>query len=154
MGSATDWERDNEATLNAIKEAMANSDPYLAGEILERLAPHPVGENVQVKEKALASLASREVEVIDPRTKQLNNPDGPAVIKSNGTRRWYTAGMLHNESGPAILRLSGEVEYYYLGTKCQNAQELDAIVQRAKEHAAKSTHVRTVQNSPIPVGNE
>ncbi|MCR4377496.1 MAG: hypothetical protein NUV50_05310 [Rhodospirillales bacterium] len=151
MGSATDWERDNEATLNAIKEAMANSDPYLAGEILERLAPHPVGENVRVKEKALASLASREVEVIDPRTGQLDNPDGPAVIKSNGTRRWYTAGMLHNESGPAILRLSGEVEYYYLGTKCQNAQELDTIVEKAKKHAVKTTHVRsTPQNGSTP----
>ena len=146
MGSATDWERDNEANLHAIAEAMANNDPFLAEEILERIAPHPTGENVRIKEMALASLSSREVEVIDPRTGKLDNPYGPAVIKNNGTRKWYTAGMLHNESGPAVVKLSGEVEYYYLDTRCKSAAELDAIVEKARKHAARTSHVRTSQS--------
>lgn len=149
MSTATEWLRDNEKYLKDIAAAMDDSDPYLAGELLELIAPQPSGENVRVHEKSLASLSSRVVEVVDPKTGQLDNPGGPALVKSNGTRKWYTAGMLHNQSGPAVIRMNGEVEYYYLGTRCHDAAELDALVEKAKTHAAKTQNLKAPQTRSI-----
>lgn len=144
MTTAVEWESENAAALDDMIAALKNSDPYLAAEILDRIAPYPQGENAAARNEHVDTVMYREVEVRDPKTGALDNPNGPAHVKTNGTREWYTHGMLHNEAGPAIIRLNGEVEYYYLGTKCKDAAELDAMVERAHRHAARS---KTINNA-------
>lgn len=141
MSTAVEWERENEPALKEIKAALADSDPYLAAEILDRLAPSPDGDTLHAREKRF----NREVEIIDPETGQLHNADGPAVVRSDGTRLWYVKGLQHNASGPAVIKPNGDLRYYYHGTKCKNAEALDDTVKRAKEWAAKSKHVRNVE---------
>lgn len=141
MSTAVEWERENEPTLKEIKAALADSDPYLAAEVLDHLAPSPDGDTLHAREKRF----NREVEIIDPTTGQLHNADGPAVVRSDGTRLWYFKGLQHNASGPAVIKPNGDLRYYYHGTKCNNAEVLDDTVKRAKEWAAKSKNVRNVK---------
>lgn len=143
MSTAVEWEREHADTLKEMADALSNDDPYLAAEILNRLAPYPEGENVHTKERDGYGLQyNHKLEVIDPATGQLHNPDGPAVVKSDGTRKWYKSGMQHNSSAPAVIKPNGELRYFYLGTKCKNAAELDDTVRRARDWAAKSKNVR------------
>ena len=52
-------------------------------------------------------------------TEELHNPNGPAVIWSDGTKRFYLNGKLHNENGPAIIYSDG-AKYFYLNGKLHN----------------------------------
>lgn len=145
MGKALEWEREHADLLKRIADALADNDPYLAGEILNRVAPQPVGANVRTKERNGYGLESdHKIAVIDPLSQKLDNADGPAVVKSDGTRKWYKAGMQHNASGPAVIKANGELRYYYLGKKCKNAAALDDTVRRAEEWAKKSQNMRNV----------
>jgi len=142
--SAAKWEQEHQKFLDAIKTALKEKDRYSAEDILEKIAPHPVGENVFVKEnpshEGLFTTAS--VFVIKPGTNVLDNPNGVARIKRDGTRMWYMNGMLHNSKGPAVIYPSGKVEYYYAGQQLNSAQDLDSEVQSALDHAARSKSVR------------
>lgn len=143
-GTAAEWEHNNAQNLKAIADAMADKDPYMAEEFREMLAPTPEGDNVRTPRGFENSRAGREVEVVDPATGQLDNPDGPAVVKSDGTRKWYRMGLLHNAAGPAVLKPNGEVQYYYFGTRCKDAAELDDTVARAEQFAKTSKNWRNV----------
>lgn len=148
MGTAVEWERDHQELLKQMAEAVAHKDPYLAEEIMERLAPYPEGDNVREPERIdQHTKRIREVEVIDPVSGQLDNPNGPALVKGDGTRMWYRRGMQHNASGPAVIKLNGEVAYYYFGVKCKNAEALDETVRKAEEHAKKSAHWKNAQST-------
>jgi len=144
-GTAVAWQRDHKEALEHMKEAVGNKDPFLAEEILETIAPHPEGENVHVDEKPSEQMHKGAVTVIDPKAGWLDNPDGVAVVRSDGTRKWYKKGMLHNAHGPAILKLNGKLKYYYLGEKCKTALDLDETVQKAKDWFAKTQHVGNVK---------
>lgn len=144
MGAAAQWERENAADLQAIADAMANKDPYLAEEIRQRVAPVPECGHARESKKYEESQFGWEVEIIDPETGQRDNQGAPAVVKNDGTRKWYRAGMLHNSKGPAVIKANGDVEYYYLGTKCKSAEDLDATVECAAKHAKTSTNWRNV----------
>jgi len=139
MSTATEWERQHADLLQQIADALANDDPYSAAEILNQIAPAPEGDNVHTHERNAYGLhVNHRLEVHDPKTGQLDNPDGPAVIKSDGTRMWYKAGMQHNSRGPAVIKPNGELRYFYLGTKYKTAAELDDTVRRAREWAEKA----------------
>ncbi len=144
MSTAVEWEREHAQALQEIKDALAGSDPYLAGELLDALIPAPEGENVHTKERETGHGLQFDhvIEVIDPVTGQLDNADGPAVVKSDGTRKWYKAGLQHNENGPAVIKPNGELRYFYLGTKYKNAAALDEVVKRARDFAEKSQNAR------------
>jgi len=144
MGTAVEWEREHAEDLQAIKDAVANKDPYLAIEILNRIAPVHEGDDVREPANAGEAIHNRVLEVVDPATGRLHNEYGPAVVKADGTRKWYRKGMQHNASGPAVIKANGELKYYYLGTKCKNAEDLDDIVRRAQEHAQRSKNLRNV----------
>ena len=146
MSTAVQWERDHAEVLKEIADALADKDPFLAAEILDRIAPSPDGEDLHTRRKKF----NREVEIIDPVTGQLHNADGPAVVKSDGTRMWYKTGLQHNASGPAVIKPNGDLRYYYLGTKCKDAADLDEIVKKAKEWAAKTQNVRNTQSPKTP----
>lgn len=45
----------------------------------------------------------------------LHNIDAPAKISSNGKKEWYSNGLLHNVNGPAIIHFDGKMEYYING---------------------------------------
>lgn len=144
MGTAVEWELEHAQTLQEIADAMADDDPYLAAELLNRIAPFPEGENVHTKEKggSYGLQFNHKLEVTDPGTGQLHNPDGPAVVKSDGARQWYKAGMQHRSDGPAVIKPNGELRYFYLGTKCKSAADLDDTVKRAAEWSNNSRNVR------------
>ena len=149
MSTAVEWEREHADALKEIANALVNKDPYLAAELLNQLAPFPVGENVHSKERDGYGLQyNHKLEVKDPTTGQLHNEHGPAVVESDGTRLWYKMGMQHNASGPAVIKPNGELRYYYLGTKCKNAAELDDTVRRAKEWAAKTRPDKATDTPP------
>jgi len=144
MTTAVEWERNHAGNLKAMAEAMAENDPYLADEILNKIVPYPEGENVHVESSTDNTQAGRLVEVFDPVSNRIDNPNGPAVIEGNGTRKWFRAGLKHNASGPAVIKLTGEIKYYYLGTQCKTAAELDEIVAKAERHYENSTHIHNV----------
>lgn len=151
MSTAVEWEREHAEILKEMADALAENDPYLAAEILNRIAPLPEGENVRSKERGGYGLdVDHTLEVIDPATGKLHNPDGPAVIKRDGTRKWYKSGLQHNSSAPAVIKPNGELRYYYLGTKCKTAAELDDTVKRAREWAQKSHNARNPQGTTKP----
>ena len=37
----------------------------------------------------------------------LHREDGPAVILSDGTKKWYCNGVMHREDGPAVTYVNG-----------------------------------------------
>lgn len=46
---------------------------------------------------------------------KLHREDGPAIIRSNGTKVWYANGKRHRGDGPAVVQSSGHKEWYYNG---------------------------------------
>ena len=43
---------------------------------------------------------------------QLHREDGPAIIYSNGTKRWFINGLRHRDDGPAVETNDGYKEWY------------------------------------------
>jgi hypothetical protein len=43
---------------------------------------------------------------------KLHNPNGPAVIKPDGTLEYYINGDRHRENGPAVIYPDGSIMYY------------------------------------------
>lgn len=144
MTTAVDWERNNANTLKIMAQAMANKDRNFADGILNWIAPTPEGVNVKQSDSSPSTLRGRLVEVVDPVSKRIDNPHGPAIVEGNGTRKWYRAGLLHNATGPAVIKLTGEVKYYYFGTRCKTAAELDERVASAERHFKNSKHCRNI----------
>lgn len=138
--TAAQWEEENEGFLTALSTAHAENDAYVVEDLLERLAPAPdeQDETVRQRERTLGDIKVVELEVRDPVTHKLSSTSGPAVVKHDGTRLWFYAGLQHNANGPAVIRPNGEVEYHYLGAKCRDAEDLDAMVRRAQRHARNS----------------
>lgn len=145
MSTAEDWERDHKDQLDAMAAAVAEKDLRLAEDLMARIAPLPEGDNVHERTMTKGGIEWDEFEVIDPVTGKRSNTDGPARVKADGTRMWYWNGLQHNENGPAVIRPNGEVEYYYLGTRCKTAEDLDKMVERARDHAQKSKTWRDVK---------
>ena len=148
MTTAVEWEAKHKDALEQIKAAAGNSDPYLAEEIMDKIAPHPEGDNVHVDEKPSELIHKGTVKVIDPKDGTLDNPNGVAVVKSDGTREWYKKGMLHNSHGPAIFQPNGKVKYYYLGERYKTAAELDETVKKAKDWFENTRHVGNKDGKP------
>lgn len=48
---------------------------------------------------------------------KLDRPDGPAVVKPDGTEFYYRQGNLHRVEGPAIVRPIGYSEHWIEGMK-------------------------------------
>jgi len=142
MTTAVEWERENAADLKAMAEALAENDRYLAEEILNKIAPYPEGENVQTSKPTNDAYFHRLAKFIDPETGRVDNPNGPAIVEGDGTRKWYRADMLHNSHGPAKIKPNGKLSYYYMGKRCKSAEDLDEVVAIAKRHNEKSKHVR------------
>lgn len=140
MPTAVEWEKRYRDRLEQMKMALNEKDQYAAENILEQIAPHPKGDNVFVKQNfsGYGLFCTTSVRVLDPDSGVMDNPDGVACIKKDGTRMWYYAGMLHNKTGPAVIKPNGKLEYYYLGTKKKNAEDLDATVRSANEHAERN----------------
>lgn len=46
---------------------------------------------------------------------ELHNENGPAVIRTNGSREWFVNGKRHNNNGPAIEKPNGTKIYYQHG---------------------------------------
>jgi len=46
---------------------------------------------------------------------ELHRDDGPAVINSTGTKKWYYHGKLYRDDGPAIIFSNGMKEWMYHG---------------------------------------
>ena len=46
---------------------------------------------------------------------KLHRTDGPAVIDANGTQKYYNNGKLHREDGPAVIDANGDVLFYWKG---------------------------------------
>jgi predicted lipoprotein with Yx(FWY)xxD motif len=44
-----------------------------------------------------------------------HNLNGPAIIRSDGTKKWYQKGELHRLDGPAIIRSDGTKKWYQKG---------------------------------------
>lgn len=64
----------------------------------------------------------------DPIFKNPHNPDGPAIIKADGTKYWYNNGQLHREDGPAIQWADGTFSYYLAGRYLPKTK-FDAIIE-------------------------
>lgn len=47
----------------------------------------------------------------------LHREDGPAVIYSNGTKRWYIDGLLHRIDGPAVEWATGQKQWFIHGVE-------------------------------------
>ena len=45
----------------------------------------------------------------------LHRANGPAVVRSNGTKAWWVNGLRHREDGPAGLYADGSVQWYKHG---------------------------------------
>ena len=48
---------------------------------------------------------------------KLHKLNGPAIIFSSGTKKWYVNGKLHRLNGPAIEWISGRKEWYENGER-------------------------------------
>ena len=145
MNTAVEWERKHADQLKAMAEAIADKDKYLAEEILNTIAPRPEGEHVLENEDSEHGQAKRQAKVVNPTSKRIDNPNGPAVIEGDGTRKWYRANMLHNAHGPAIIKPNGDVKYYHFGTRYKTAAELDAVTESTNRHNEKSKNIRNKQ---------
>lgn len=47
----------------------------------------------------------------------LHREDGPAVLRTNGTRMWYKNGKLHRDGGPALEFYDGSKEWWREGKR-------------------------------------
>lgn len=140
MNTAVKWERENAIHLEAMIIALADKDRYTAEDILNTIAPFPKGENVIELEGSHDTQHKRLTKVVNPHNGGLDNPDGPAVVEGDGTRKWYRANMLHNAHGPAVIKANGKLKYYYLGKRFRTAEQLDEAVSIAEQHFKKTKH--------------
>ena len=46
---------------------------------------------------------------------ELHRDNGPAVIRSNGTKGWYKNGLCHRDDGPAVIVSDGYQAWYKNG---------------------------------------
>jgi hypothetical protein len=46
---------------------------------------------------------------------ELHRDDGPAVICTDGTKKWYRNDKLHREDGPAVICTDGTLYWYRHG---------------------------------------
>jgi len=53
---------------------------------------------------------------------ELHNPNGPAVVRADGSKSYYINGELHNENGPAITQADGYSFYYINGERLSEAE--------------------------------
>ena len=51
-------------------------------------------------------------------TNFLHREDGPALIYSDGAKKWYLNGMRHRDDGPAVIHMNGEIEWWLYGDSC------------------------------------
>ena len=42
----------------------------------------------------------------------LHCPDGPAVVRGDGSTAWYDHGLLHRDDGPAVVTAAGDRTWY------------------------------------------
>jgi hypothetical protein len=48
---------------------------------------------------------------------ECDRPDGPAVIYSNGDKKWFINGKRHRADGPAIELFNGDKYWFYNGVR-------------------------------------
>ncbi len=46
---------------------------------------------------------------------RLHRNDGPAVIYTHGTQKWYQHGKIHRDDGPAVIFINGDQVWYQYG---------------------------------------
>ena len=56
--------------------------------------------------------AGHQVETISVLDGIFHCEDGPAIITTNGTKKWFLYGKEHREDGPAVIWHSGRKEWY------------------------------------------
>ena len=56
---------------------------------------------------------------------QLHNPDGPAVVYSDGYKYYYINDQLHNSDGPAVVYADGS-KYHYINGELLTEAEFKA----------------------------
>ena len=59
--------------------------------------------------------------------RQLHRENGPAVVRSNGTKIWLRNGKLHREDGPAIENSSGLGEWWLNGVELSKFEFEQAV---------------------------
>lgn len=72
---------------------------------------------LSMKDKTGVFQISETNKIIHVKNGLLHNTDGPALIKTNGTVKWYLNGILHNLNGPAVVSCNDKVKHYYVNGK-------------------------------------
>jgi hypothetical protein len=54
---------------------------------------------------------------------QLHRLDGPAVVWTNGSQKWYVNGKLHRLDGPAYIGADGRQEWWSCGQEITSQVE-------------------------------
>ena len=62
---------------------------------------------------------------------QVHRTHGPAMVFSNGTKRWYQNGLLHRTDGHAIVWANGDQEWW-LGGYYMSQREFDHRIKLEK----------------------
>jgi len=78
---------------------------------------HDVVEPIILKYASMSLLDKNHLDgivYVDYRGRR-HRVDGPAVVKSDGTRMWYRDGLCHRVNGPAVERANGTREWYQDG---------------------------------------
>jgi len=58
---------------------------------------------------------------------QIHRSDGPAVIYSDGTEKWFVNGKLHRLDGPAVVYVNGDKEWYIYNREVDVSTETKQI---------------------------
>ena len=58
---------------------------------------------------------------------QVHNPDGPAVILSDGTKAWCINGERHRTDGPAVIFSNGVKQYWIHDNQLTEEEYYDII---------------------------
>lgn len=53
----------------------------------------------------------------NPLARVLHNPDGPAIIRGNGSSEWWLNGERHRLDGPAVESIDGIREWWVNGQR-------------------------------------
>jgi hypothetical protein len=53
---------------------------------------------------------------------ELHNPNGPAVVHTNGGKSYWIKGQRHNPDGPAIVSANGYKAYFVKGQPLTEAE--------------------------------
>ena len=72
---------------------------------------------------------------------KLHNPNGPAVVYADGSKRYYINDKLHNENGPAVVYADGS-KFYYINDKRLTEAEFKAW--QAKQSAPLHNTTATI----------